>query len=583
MNEHIKPAGEASPPRESISEAHRNRIRLQLEQAASPSAYETYDSGVSAAEPDLRLFTVRRTGTGHLQSGKPCQDYCLTAAVNGCTVITDADGVSACEHSAIGARLACEAVIAAVKTVSGACPDEDTLVKRLSAVAFRERVVSVWVKNVMAEIGSDDSLTAADRLKELSKYGSTLMFAVFTANWIVVGNLGDGQVLLFNDRFGVKLRVHGPKESSVVRCLVNERCAREDFLAAAYPRSCFRGVLLSTDGMYESLDKSSHFYAYCMQIRQRFLKRRPIEPYQPFCYKEEGQPYKDFSRMRSEDDCSLALAFDTRKTAPECDAAADGVLLHADAALIRRWSVPCAVYYVKRENTYAEVTVCPEAEETRLPAALQTALLPEPRAAWRTGGLIFREYPEADGKTVEFLHCAGMLRKNRSVPESDRFITELYAKLCALRRELRELGLKLNDSAPFNVFYNGETLTVRREALCRITGDDEKPDAIEERFCHLIGLLRTAEGDVPLFDVGYVDRGPKLYRTAAPGEELAQTVRSQKTLYLKNVSASVWRLADGSDISPGELLRTDAEARFTLSDGDGRETETYLFVPKELL
>lgn len=98
------------------------------------------------------------------------------------------------------------------------------------------------------------------------------MYAVITQNWIVVGNLGDGQIMVFNDCYGVKLRVHAPKDSSRVRCLANERCAREDFSVAKYPRSCFNGVLLSSDGIYESLDKSNHYYDYCIQLKKDFLK-----------------------------------------------------------------------------------------------------------------------------------------------------------------------------------------------------------------------------------------------------------------------------------------------------------------------
>ena len=93
----------------------------------------------------------------------------------------------------------------------------------------------------MEKIGNLQSLSPEEKLKEFSKYGSTIMFAVITEHWIVVGNLGDGQILVFNDFYGVKLRVHAPKESTKVRCLVNERCVREDFLTAKYPRDLFNG------------------------------------------------------------------------------------------------------------------------------------------------------------------------------------------------------------------------------------------------------------------------------------------------------------------------------------------------------
>ena len=176
------------------------------------------------------------------------------------------------------------------------------------------------------------------------------MFAVITKNWIVVGNLGDGQALVFNDQYGVKLRLHLPKWDSRVRCLTNARCAREDFQIAKYPRALFNGVLLSTDGLYESFDKGNLFFDYGIQMKERFLGRTPCEPYQAFCYKEKGEPYKDISKMRTGDDCSISVALDEHEVSSGYDAMMASILRHAQAAVFNRWSLDGMSFYAKQDD-----------------------------------------------------------------------------------------------------------------------------------------------------------------------------------------------------------------------------------------
>ena len=233
---------------------------------------------ITAENPDIQLFTDRKRGSMHVKANMPCQDYCMTAESAGCTILAAADGVSSCEHSDIGSHLACEAAIRTAEVTVKSCKDEEQLVKRLLSVTFREKLVSTWIAMVMEEMKKADLSSAAEQMAEFYKYGSTLMFAVIMENWYVVGNLGDGQILLFNDTFGVKLRVHPPKESSKVRCLVNERCAREDFQVAKFARKDFNGILLSTDGIYESMEPGTHFYQYAIQMKKRFQE----------CLAEEG-------------------------------------------------------------------------------------------------------------------------------------------------------------------------------------------------------------------------------------------------------------------------------------------------------
>ena len=568
-----------------LADSHLRMIEGQVDAAKDASSYESYWHGVSPCDRKLSLFIARRKGTSHVIANTPCQDYCLATSVNGCTVLADADGVSSCEHGDIGARLACAAVVDAVAAATKTYTGDEELSNRLLSVSFRERLVSFWVQSVMDQIGTTAELSPEDKLKEFMKYGSTIMFAVLTEKSIVVGNIGDGQVLVFNDHFGVKLRVHAPKFDSRVRCLVNEKCARDDFQVAKYPRACFNGVLLSSDGMYESLDKGNHFFNYSLQLKERFLGRTPHEPYLAFCYKEEGEPFKDFSRMRTQDDCSIAMALDDREVASGYDDALDSVAKRFQAVAFKRWSAECASFFVRKGNGYADV-VAARAGGVAPPAGLKSAVLEVPEGTWSDRGFIFSEYADSSLPTIEFMHCSGQLRRDKLNPcDSERRICDLYLKIKDLQKELAGMGLELNSSAIFNMAYDGKDLHIRREALgCRMSGSQALGgDGIGRYFSHLLGILVSAETRIPVFDIGYVDRGIKLHRARQSTEDLAQLLRIDNVMHMKNVSTYFWILDGGQTLPPGESLELPKRMRFALISAKGEEMENYCYIAKELL
>lgn len=565
---------------------HLQIIEEQLEKAKNPSTYETYEFAESAADKKLKLFTARRKGTKHVLEKTPCQDYCLATSVNGCTILADADGVSSCEHSDVGSKLACEAVVKTVAMASKSCRSEDTLIKRLMSVSFREKLVSIWIKLVMEEVGKKNIQSPTEQLKEFSKYGSTIMFAVITDNWIVAGNLGDGQILVFNDSYGVKLRVHAPKDSSRVRCLVNERCAREDFQIEKYPRNLFNGVLLSTDGMYDSLDKGAHFYDYAIQMRHRFFDRTSPEPYQAFCYKEVGEPYKDFSTMRTQDDCSVAVAFDDSHPEIDYDKIEQCILCHAQVAFLRRQNANCMLFYVKHDSGYADVVVSSlcEVVEKEL---LKTAEVEDALDVWCDDKYSYALYKNQQAWTLEFMQCTGMLRIDKTRPyESGQMIMNLFVQLSELNKELSEKGLCLNLSALFNISFDGKKLYVKREALSKDTTQASRAytEIIDRYFSHVLGILECSENKQPLFDIGYIDRGRKYYMSGNLSDmELGQLIRDNRTTRIKNTSIYNWQLNGGERIQPGESVELISNLSFSVLDDKDNRIQEYSYTSKENL
>lgn len=565
---------------------HLRIIDEQLEQAKNPDSYEIYGFRESAADKKIKLFTARRKGTKHVLEKTPCQDYCLATAVNGCTILADADGVSSCEHSDVGSKLACDAVVKTVAMASKSCPNESILVDRLLSVSFREKLVSTWIKLVMEEVSKKNLSSSTEQLKEFSKYGSTIMFAIITNSWIVVGNLGDGQILVFNDSYGIKLRVHAPKDSSRVRCLANERCAREDFQVEKYPRTIFNGVLLSTDGMYESLDKGTHFYDYAIQMKHRFFDRLVPEPYQAFCYKEVGEPYKDFSAMRTQDDCSVALAVDDSNVDIDYARVEQSILCHTQAAFLRRQVSDCMSFYVKHNDSYADVIVVPLfANDEKI--KLNTAEIEEPFEKWQDDKYSYALYKASQSFTLEFMQSTGLLRIDKNRPyESGQMIMNLLIQLSNLKKELQERGLGLNLSALFNLTFDGKKIYVKSEALTKNVEQANKAYAeiINRCFSHVLGILECSENRQPLFDIGYIDRGRKYFMAEnCTGKELGQLIRDNRTTLIKNISTYSWLLISGKRIEPGESVELTQNLSFSILDDKNTRIQEYRYTSKENL
>ena len=569
--------------KESTEDEHRKRIENQLERAKKKEAYETYGCELSE-EGNLRTFIARRMGKSHVKDKTSCQDYCLTYVTDTCTILADADGVGSCELSDVGARLACEAVVSVVKSALGSGIEEEELVSRLLSVTFRERLVSFWVKSVMDTIPNMTGLTPEKQMEEFHKYGTTLMYAVITKKWIVAGNIGDGQILAFNDSFGINLRMHGTKQGTKVVSLLGEKCAREDFQVAKYPRDVFDGILLSTDGMYDCLNVGDLFFQYAIQLKNRFLEKG--EPFQPFCFLEKGEPYKDFSRMRTFDDCSIAMALDvSSKKTDNYDAVCDSIRGRGvNKLLISRWSANCMYFFAMKEKQSLDILA--SMSSPALISDLKTAVLEKPIGEWSVEGMYYSEYNYNGLSALELMFSSGQLKIKRSDAEgSKKRVWDIYNRLVKLQNELKDLGFDFNSSAGFNIFVDESNLAlhIRREAVSEVESNPKKTysSGINRYFDILLGVLASENTEIPIFDIGYVSRGAK--QNDQNGNPLFQIVNEDKALFIKNISTSEWKRDGGEVIKPGELLELKNETSFSIFDEKGRESEKYVYSKRIVL
>lgn len=148
----------------------------------------------SPRRPSFAFERVR--GASHLRSGKPCQDEVGVWAVGDIVAVAVADGHGSSKHAEVGARLAVQVSLGAlVRFAEDLGPRASNLaeVQQYANHPLRVQLVREWATRVRAKAGSEDAV--------LLDYGSTVLFALATSRFLLLGQLGDGDIL-FVDHTG---------------------------------------------------------------------------------------------------------------------------------------------------------------------------------------------------------------------------------------------------------------------------------------------------------------------------------------------------------------------------------------------
>lgn len=205
-------------------------------------------------------------GAAHRRSGMPNQDAAYwTSGVSGTSVLALADGHGAAAHpkSEVGARLA---AVAGVEVYSRAIAERALHDKRpfgqvldLVREGLPSQVVEMWNASVdkhSLQVESQTETKHAD-LSRLA-YGSTVTVCAVTTSFCVLGRIGDGDVLIVDDR-GV---CHWPfgKSDTQVGEETDSLCmetALDDFQASLWLPSSGKLQLLlaTTDGFLKHIER----------------------------------------------------------------------------------------------------------------------------------------------------------------------------------------------------------------------------------------------------------------------------------------------------------------------------------------
>ncbi len=566
---------------EELARRHEQEVARNVERAKDPSLYDTYSSARSESLPSFRLFAARRRGRSHVTSHTPCQDYCLTADTARGAILVNADGVGSCDRSDVGSRLACQVTVRLIRRLDRECASEKKLVERLCDPRFGELLVHQWLNAVLDHLEINPPPEGKSG-KDYERYASTLMFALITKHYYVVGNLGDGQILLYNPTEGLKLRLHPPKESTRVRALIHPNCYREDLTVRRFERRDFSGILLCTDGMYDILCPGNTLFTYAGQLERRFLEAD--QPLMPFCFEEEGKPPKDLFCHRTKDDCSLVLAVDTAFVSKDSGRRTQ-IEQHADKALWEGLRGKAAMYLTEKNGQLLHTVATPRRMPVADPQKHSSFPFLAPLTRYTAGGLRYSVYPHADNLlTLDELFQFGHLREQKSADGSLRVLNRRKA-LSVLCRELEGAGLALNNAAPMLMgFDDRDRPWLLPEAVSPLDKQSRRATKDMDRFfSSLFGYLESEKEVAPVFRPGFVQPGPTRPLSSVENGPSFRVREGGGKLLLINAGPLPWVDGEsGRTVARGEALEAHVGAHVSVSLPDG-STSVYRFIPKEEL
>lgn len=265
--------------------------------------YELYRQPPELFEPNetWKIFLACKRGRSHIATGKVCQDYCVAKKItDGIFVVAVADGHGGDDYvkSDIGSQEACNSVVKLAKKYSSL--DSLNFSCKWTSPEIKEELFDVWQTAVLANYRSENPDAKDSDADIIKKYGTTLLFALVTKRYIILGQVGDGAILLFNNQNQSQLfKRHNPKTDSKTSSLASNR-GIYSLIIESYKllNLKFNKILLSTDGIYDKLDRGDNFARYANELAAQ-IREKPLEEILPFTVAEIDVSEK------SSDDCTF--------------------------------------------------------------------------------------------------------------------------------------------------------------------------------------------------------------------------------------------------------------------------------------
>lgn len=195
------------------------------------------------------LVQCHVTGARHEREGKSCQDAVHSHKNGDVVAIAVADGHGTSARGEVGAKFAVHvAVDQLLQFPDKLRSDKSANIKDVHACAeeMRAPLVREWSERVRRDAGTESP--------DLQLYGSTLLFALATPGYLIVGQIGDGDVLLV-DSAGRVERPIDPDPSNFAdetASLCQSKAWEAIRLSTRHPPGPETLLLLSTDGYSKS-------------------------------------------------------------------------------------------------------------------------------------------------------------------------------------------------------------------------------------------------------------------------------------------------------------------------------------------
>lgn len=557
-------------------------------------------------DPNIVTYYASKQGRAHIANNTVCQDYSLADNIdNDCQVVCLADGHGGKEYiySDVGAKIACELFVEMVRILKAGyekagVPD---WTEYLKTVKFKSAFVQMWRKKVIEDYERRAEKVSEGKLpdvKIIRRYGTTFLFAIRYRNKIVLGQLGDGAILMGFSADNAPegnwqmFKRHGWKYNSATNSMASNN-AEYAFLIDSFERDNIVYLLLSTDGIYDCLDEGDAFFQYAQGLIGQIHDTGKLES--PFSLDDET----DVSQYTG-DDCSVAL------------------MLFGDAATgIQTWEqqeleqsgyreVKCE-RFLKNLRIYTAIDS--EEEEVELHVTPYEANIPEglaekvllPKALKKLGKTeflyVYRKIDLDRGDRLSVLFEQERQTEKRYCPPdrkeaepeySNTFWLSVLEELMAVRQTLKQENVAVIEELKECLIVTKEDETKEGKVVLLPDGLKTREHHRTDDKIHLRGMDRILEsiGIVGVISCG--SRNIPIYRSAChrsqsiPAlhtdlqEEEAETedadttdtkrmlarciYRQDRGYGLWNGSGVSWKLKEGKTVPAGKTLRLNAES-----------------------
>jgi hypothetical protein len=176
-------------------------------------------------------------GSGHVPTSTPCQDAHGYRVTDDYAIAVIADGLGSADQSEKGAHLAVETTLdlldKALRTMTPSAPEAWTETLKAAFDLSRQKLESVAERSGLP----------------LREYGTTLIAVAVTLDWIAIGHLGDGAVVVLSDQDSVETisaPQHGEYANEVVPLTALDALASVRFTVR---QQTIKAAALLTDGL----------------------------------------------------------------------------------------------------------------------------------------------------------------------------------------------------------------------------------------------------------------------------------------------------------------------------------------------
>ena len=518
--------------------------------------YEAIGSSILVGH--CKTFYARKKGRSHVENGTVCQDYCLVEEIGDeiqVVCVADGHGGEAYTKSDKGSFYACNVFVELIKTIKRNSSKEDKgnkWIEVLKTRDFKKIYIESWKKAVIDDYHKENSEATESIPNIIKKYGTTFLFVIYVDGTYVVGQLGDGAILLSND-FGQSqlFKRHGVKVSSATSSLASNR-AKYAFVIDSFDNDCFNSVLLSTDGIYDKLDNDSSFSLYERSLIEQIENEGELK--KPFDV--QGIDVSEITK----DDCTIALIKSEKKGIPisKYDLEKEGLV----GITFSRHMRGIDVFEAMLDNEKVEVHLI-DGKYDEFPMDIRSATLILPQKIipvkknkvalvykisddyHRIARLVesgehlekkywFNEYENDDDETVN------------SGDFSNEYWLDFYENLLCLEDELRVIRIAVASYLNECLFVTKDNkLFILSDAL-RKEKDIVAEQAIErllDRFS-IIGSLSCGKIKIPLFETISQGQSIAMLHVASERKVLCKVIynNDKKILGLWNATTSSWNL-----------------------------------------